>query len=369
MEENNNFNNYNGYNNEQNWDNYHNMPYTPYNPYFVQQDSKEEKEKKGIRKIGMAIGIPTIFISVLGYIWAYLYLFITMNIFKMSYDDAVEITHDPAAQQVIQIILSCLMFLVPFTIGAKCLKVKISELIMFEKAKKGTLLPFLLFGIGFCSFANIALSLSSSLFEGFGVEYKVDFGENPQGIFGFLLSFIATAIVPAIVEEFACRGIMLGLLKKYGEGFAIIASSIIFGIMHGNFEQIPFATMVGLVFGYVYVKTGSIWASILVHCANNAVAVIYSYLPNTINANITYIIFLAISLLCSIIGVLWFSKKNDENYEVEKSDSKLTEKQKYISLFTSWAIILFICLNIYEALNYFDFFKLTMQRIIESIGL
>ena len=102
---------------------------------------------------------------------------------------------------------------------------------------------------------------------------------------------------------------------------------------------------------------------------NNAVAVIYSYLPNTINANITYIIFLAISLLCSIIGVLWFSKKNDENYEVEKSDSKLTEKQKYISLFTSWAIILFICLNIYEALNYFDFFKLTMQRIIESIGL
>ena len=375
MEENNNFNGYNSeniyndYNNEQNWDNNPNMPYPPYNPYFVQQDSEEDKEKKSLRKMGLVIGIPSIAISGISYIWAYVYLFITMNIFKMSYNDAVEITQDPAAQQVIQITLSCLMFLVPFIISTKCLKLKIGELIMFNKAKKGTFLPFVLFGIGFCSFANISLSLSSSLFEGFGVEYKVDFGENPEGVFGFLLSFIATAIVPAIVEEFACRGIVLGLLKKHGEGFAIIASSIVFGIMHGNFEQIPFATIVGLVFGYVYVKTGSIWASMLVHCVNNAVAVIYSYLPNTVNANITYIIFLAISLLIAIIGVLWFAKKTDENYEIEKSNSKLSEKQKYISLFTSWAIILFICLNIYEALSYFDVFKLTVQRITESIGL
>ena len=149
MEENNNFNNYNGYNDGQNGNNYPNMPYPPYDPYFVQPDSEEVKEKKSLRKMGLAIGIPSIALSGIGYIWANIYLFITMNIFKMSYYDAVEITQDPAAQQVIQIILSCLMFLVPFIISAKCLKVKIGELIMFNKAKKGTFLPFVLFGIGF----------------------------------------------------------------------------------------------------------------------------------------------------------------------------------------------------------------------------
>ena len=335
-------------------------------PVYVQpvvmQNPEEYKRKRDLRRIGLAIGLPAISLSVIGFLWSFVYLFVTKRFFGMSYNDAVKLLDNPAMQQVLQIILSCLMFLIPFTIGAKCLKIKISNLIMFNKAKKGTFLPFLLFGIGFCSFSNVATSYASGYissfleFLGINAEYSVDFGATPEGIFGFLLSFITTAIVPALVEEFACRGIVLGMLKKYGEGFAIISSSIIFGVMHGNFEQIPFATLVGFILGYIYVKTKSIWVCVAVHCINNAISVIFTYLSGVISVNtqnLLYIIYLIISMLAAIVGVLLFAKNSDEKYALDKIDEKITEKQKYKWLFTSWAIIVFLSLNLLESLTFF----------------
>ncbi len=324
------------------------------NPYqFIPEIYHKKRE---IRRLGLTIGIPAIFLSAIGYLWSIAYLFLTTKVAGMTTMEAIELSQNPAVQQILQIILSSFMFLIPFSIAAKCLGVRIDQTVKFGKAREGTFLPFLLFGVGFCSFSNIAMSYADQIFQGFGIDYEVDFGDNPTGIFGFLLSFIATAIVPALVEEFACRGIVLGLLKKYGQGFAIITSSIIFGIMHGNFEQIPFAIFVGLILGYIYVKTGSIWTGVLVHGINNAISVIFTYLQNIMSPNmqnLLYIVYLIISMLAAVIGILLFAKKGEDNYSLEKKEDIITEKDKYIYFFTSWAIITFIVLNFYESLSYF----------------
>lgn len=317
---------------------------------------EEYKIKKDIRRLGVIVGIPTICISVIGYIWSFVYVFLTTNVAGMTFDEAINFSQNPAMQQILQIIVSCLMFLLPFSIAAKCAGIRIDQTILFGKAKKGTFIPFLFFGIGFCSFANIAMSYAEGIFEGFGIDYEVDFGDNPSGVFGFLLSFIATAIVPALVEEFACRGIVLSLLKKHGEGFAIISSSIIFGIMHGNFEQIPFAIMVGLILGYIYVKTNSIWPCIAVHCANNAISVIFTYLQNVMSVNmqnVLYIVYLVISLILAVFGVLMFTKNKDNSFNIEAKEDIVTQKEKYIYFFTSWAVIIFVVINFLKAFSYF----------------
>lgn len=330
------------------------IPVASYNPYqFIPEKYHKKRE---LRRLGVTIGIPAIFLSLIGYLWSIAYLFLTTRVAGMTVADAIKLSENPAVQQILQIILSSLMFLIPFTIAAKCIGARIDKTIQFGKSKKGTFLPFLLFGIGFCSFANVAMSYSERIFQGFGIDYEVDFGDNPKGIFGFLLSFIATAIVPALVEEFACRGIVLGLLKKYGEAFAIITSSIIFGVMHGNFEQIPFAILVGLILGYIYVKTGSIWTGVLVHGVNNAISVIFTYLQNTMDMNmqnLLYIVYLIISMLAAVIGILLYTKNGEDNYSLEKKEDIITEKEKYIYFFTSWAIITFVVLNLLEAMSYF----------------
>ncbi|MDO4608582.1 MAG: type II CAAX endopeptidase family protein [Clostridia bacterium] len=314
-------------------------------------------EKKDVRRTALGVGIPCLCLSLIGFVWSIVYIFFTVGVLKIPYNEAIEISQNPAMQQILQIVISLLMFLLPFSIAAKCMGIRIDQTVMFGKAKKGTFLPFLALGIGFCAFSNVAMSQASAIFEALGIDYDVDFGDNAGGIFGFLLTFIATAIVPALVEEFACRGIVLGLLKKHGEGFAIITSSVIFGIMHGNFEQIPFAIMVGLILGYIYVKTGSIWTCVAVHAVNNAVSVVFSYLDSLISTNLQnllYIIYLAVGMLAAILAVYILAKRDKEDYAVGAPPEKsVSEKQKYTWFFTSWAIILFVVFNLLESLQYF----------------
>ena len=310
-------------------------------------------EKRGIRRTAAVVGIPVICIYAISAVWSTLYFLITKS-FGIGSAEAVEIANNPAIQQLLQVIISTLMFTVPFIVAVKVIGMNVGEVVDFSAPEKATVLPFFLFGIGFCAFANIAVSFAGSFFSGFGIDYSVDFGKNPRGFLGFLLSVFATVAIPALVEEFACRGVVLGLLKRYGEGFAIIVSSIIFGVMHGNFEQMPFAFLVGIILGFIYVKTKSIWVCVAVHAANNLVSVLFSYATISDKVlNLIYTIYLMACMLSAVAGVFMLSHKGSGVYAIGKSQTACSERQKYKWFFTSVFIIAFIIINLFEAVAYF----------------
>ncbi len=72
-------------------------------------------------------------------------------------------------------------------------------------------------------------------------------------------------ILAPIFEELIFRKLLIDHLLPRGKFFAIIVSALSFGLFHGNFNQFFFATLLGLVFGYVYVKTGKIYYSMGFH--------------------------------------------------------------------------------------------------------
>ena len=94
---------------------------------------------------------------------------------------------------------------------------------------------------------------------------------------GFGLIFIA--VLPAVMEEFAFRKVIFGLARKHGFWPAAVLSSVIFGLMHQNITQGIFAFGMGMIFCYVYEKTGKIWVTILLHFANNAISVLLPHIP------------------------------------------------------------------------------------------
>lgn len=316
----------------------------------------EHYEKRAVRNAALIIGIASLCPEIVALLWPKIYLFFTMNIAGMSFERAAALSEDAAMQQLLQITLSIFMFLVPFGIAARVFGGRAGELISFGKPDRSAALPMLLIGIGFCSFSNVATTYASFFFNGFGIEYEVDFGDNPQGVFGFALSVLATAVVPALVEEFACRGVIIGLLKKHGETFAIVTSSIVFGIMHGNFEQMPFAVMVGLVLGFIYIKTGSIWISVAVHFVNNLISVVFSYMPSGVSAeaqDIMYYGYLMLSMFAAVVGAVLISHRQEAAFSLEKAETVVSEKQKYKWFFTQAAIIIFVVVNIIGAFSYF----------------
>lgn len=311
-------------------------------------------EKLSIKKSAKAIGLG--FLLMQGLILALNTIILTADfVLKASGVGDIGLLSDPMITETQQILFSILSFTLPFIISFKIFSIRISDLISFAKPEKSTVLPCFLFGIGFCSFANIVSSIAGGIFSSFGIEYNVDFPEGPKGILGFIISVIATVITPALVEEFACRGLVLGHLKKYGEGFAIIVSAILFGLVHSNFEQIPFAFLVGLVLGFITVKSGSIWPAVIVHAYNNFISIAFDYLLSAFSSqtqNIIYTIFLIINLLVGIIGVLLLKEKN-EAYSLAPSDYKLLEKEKYKLFFKNGLIVIFIVICLAESLAFF----------------
>ena len=92
---------------------------------------------------------------------------------------------------------------------------------------------------------------------------------HPAGI-------IAIVVMAPIAEELLFRGAIQGhLLRKWKKpAAAIIVSSLLFGAIHGNPAQIPFAFVLGLALGWIYYRSGSLIPSILMHFINNGTSVV-----------------------------------------------------------------------------------------------
>lgn len=92
-----------------------------------------------------------------------------------------------------------------------------------------------------------------------------------EGVFGenaILFMSIAVLIAP-IIEEMLFRKILIDRIRKYGDLTAILISGIMFGLFHGNFTQVFYAAALGLFFAYIYVKTGKILHTIILHIMVN----------------------------------------------------------------------------------------------------
>ena len=95
-----------------------------------------------------------------------------------------------------------------------------------------------------------------------------------------LLTLISVSVFAPLFEEWLCRGLVLrGLLQKMSPAAAISISAAFFAVLHMNPWQAVPAFIIGLLFGYVYYKTGSLKLTMLMHCVNNTFAVIFSKIP------------------------------------------------------------------------------------------
>lgn len=176
----------------------------------------------------------------------------------------------------------------------------------------------------------------------------------------FVLAIFSTAIVPAICEEYLFRGAVLGLLLPFGRTTAIIGSSILFGFMHQNPLQLFYTVFMGVILGYIYVKTKSIWACMLLHFFNNLLTVLEEFLPILTGAEwiATLIDFIVLSVGAICLVALIFKKDRqpqpdtdgsfgrlyDVGIDVEEFKLDMTVKEKIKKFFAPTVIIyLVIC--------------------------
>lgn len=94
---------------------------------------------------------------------------------------------------------------------------------------------------------------------------------------------LCMAIIPAICEEFFFRGVMQRKLSQTSAGpeAAILITAIIFSLIHMDFNNFFARMLMGVVLGYLYYWSGSLWVSIFAHFFNNFMVLLIAYLTNS----------------------------------------------------------------------------------------
>lgn len=137
-----------------------------------------------------------------------------------------------------------------------------------------------------------------------------------------ILNLIIISIIAPIFEEIIFRKLLIDRTIKYGARISIILSATMFGLMHGNLNQFFYTFLLGGFFAYVYMKTGKIIYTILLHIFLNIIGSVLSLIVvESVNAVtqgtytafdagiiLGFVIFIIIAMLIGLYGLIKYRK-------------------------------------------------------------
>ncbi len=213
-----------------------------------------------------------------------------------------------------------------------------------------------------------AVSVVSNIFFSYIQLFGVNVNDLSQPIPdtpGELILYFFTVVVCApLFEEILFRGVLLTHHIKFGCWHAITVTGILFGLIHQNHEQMFFAAALGIVFGYIDVKAGSIIPSLIAHVAVNLYSFIITLFLYFTNYNETLanpsvgfdgppaVIMISgilntlvyALIVVSVIMLIYETRKNKGDFILPKGDSFLTEKEKLSVFFKHPVMIVLLVL-------------------------
>ena len=164
-------------------------------------------------------------------------------------------------------------------------------------------------------FLNYAIGIIGALLSKFGLpDTSPDFSLNGSVLFN-TFTFISVVILAPIFEELIFRGMILQTLSKYNKMFAIVVTSLLFGLLHLNMTQAIPAFFMSLILCYMCLKTDSLLVTILAHAGNNFLALMSAY-----SNNIMITILVLSLVIYGLITVVLKSKEINEFIKEEKTN-------------------------------------------------
>lgn len=146
--------------------------------------------------------------------------------------------------------------------------------------------------------------------------------------------------------------------RKFGNWFAVLVSSALFGMMHGNLVQAPFAFIVGIGIGYFVIVTGSMWTGVMIHFCNNffsgVISILYEFMPEK-TVDIIYYVCVAVFFAAGIICLVLFrtrARKQNIPVKFKKPRTALSRGERTAAYFINIPMILSIIYLLYTTYTF-----------------
>ena len=312
---------------------------------------QKENERKAIKRISIISGLCVIaYVAIQNVLSIIIYLTPLGKLYET----------DLTMRSVVTIFLSVLGLMLPFAVGGALIGRKTGSSVFNFGKPVSTKLMLAAVPLGFfvCLIGNYITGIFVTYMETLGIALSSPEYPTPSDLPDRIIYSVSIAVVPALVEEFAIRGAVLQPLRKYGDKFAILVSSLLFAIIHGNLIQAPFALIAGIGIGYAVCITNSVWTGVLIHFCNNFFSVFVSFLIEDIQDETMLdsvylklmIVLYAISITGSVIFVILKGRR-----KLMPSFTALSEGKKFRTFVFTLPMIITILVMLYLTSNYIDF--------------
>lgn len=129
------------------------------------------------------------------------------------------------------------------------------------------------YGVYFVATVLFAL-IVQAVWKDFPIDEVQQVGFGNLAVIGdYIAAFVALAIIPPIAEELLFRGYLYGKLRQHrGFWVSAVVTSVVFGIVHLQWNVGIDVFILSLVLCYLREKTGTVWAGIVLHMIKNSIA-------------------------------------------------------------------------------------------------
>ena len=170
------------------------------------------------------------------------------------------------------------------------------------------------------------------------------------------LNLFLISIIAPIFEEIMFRKLIIDRTIKYGAKVSIILSAVIFALFHGNLNQFFYTLLMGGFFAYIYIKTGKITYTIILHAIINLMGSVVSLIiassveniqasPNPLDGAIIIAYFIVLFTFI-VIGVYGLSNFKKARFNGSKTEIGL--KTPFKTVFLNYGMVFFILFFIFE---------------------
>lgn len=247
-----------------------------------------------------------------------------------------------------------LLFCLSVFLFAKTSKSKLKDTFSFFKFKKinwKAILISIAMGLVVYLLNVLITTFFNAFLSAFGYQFSSGSTMSSYPVWLLFVNLLMTAVLPGICEETAHRGMLLNGMSGMGQRKALIISSVLFGLLHLNIEQVFYATLIGLLVGYITCITNSIYPAMIIHFINNAMSVLmgfssyhhlgleigFTYLNSWLSSSpiltLLFMIVLIIALfflLKFMIRLLFKTTTYNQMAKLEKVIVNQMEKEKYL---------------------------------------
>lgn len=246
---------------------------------FRQKLEKKSKQSKGWE---LALNIIWVFMML---VWVAAVLVATQLLLRLVLINLMHLDRASMSTNALQTLYSALVYVVSLVITIFVpWKLAKSKTTRDELGLRGlpTWTDILLAPVGFIVFmivAVILVAILQSIFPGINWNESQDVGfSNLISSSDFVLAFISLVVVAPVAEELIFRGWLYGKLRaKIPAIPAMLVVSILFGIVHGQWNVGVTVFVMSIAMCTLREITGTIWGGILIHILKNGIAFYFLY--------------------------------------------------------------------------------------------